>query len=116
MYYIKPNSPLTPLPHVVPYDFDHAGIVNASYAIPDERLGIETVRERIYRGLCVPESDIVDAKNRFMQRKNEFYNLIENDTLLSKSNKRGTINYLNEFFKTLENENHFSRSILKSCR
>ncbi|HEX3385475.1 MAG TPA: hypothetical protein VHS53_09820, partial [Mucilaginibacter sp.] len=37
-------------PYVVPYDFDFSGLVNTSYSAPDERLGISTVRERIYRG------------------------------------------------------------------
>jgi hypothetical protein len=116
IYFVKPNDAQTPRPHIVPYDFDHAGIVNAIYAIPDERLGIESVRERIYRGLCMPETEVIKAKNRFLEKKQEVYDLIENDTLLSKSNKRGTINYLNEFYKILENENQFKRNILDSCR
>lgn len=36
----------------VPYDFDQAGLVDASYALPDEQFGIRSVRERVYRGTC----------------------------------------------------------------
>src|SRR5439155_9745056 len=41
------------VPVAVPYDFDHAGIVNAPYARPDEQLQMSSVRERRYRGYCV---------------------------------------------------------------
>jgi hypothetical protein len=35
------------------YDFDSSGIVDTSYALPDERLGISSVRQRLYRGTCL---------------------------------------------------------------
>jgi len=43
------NTPAA-LPYAVPYDFDHSGLVNASYAVPNELLGTEKVTERVYRG------------------------------------------------------------------
>ena len=36
----------------VPYDFDSAGIVDAPYPLPDERLPIQDVRQRLFRGRC----------------------------------------------------------------
>ena len=35
----------------VAYDFDYSGIVETFYAIPPSELQIESVRERLYRGL-----------------------------------------------------------------
>ena len=40
----------TAKPIVVPYDFDYAGFVDAYYAVPNEGLPIENVRQRLYRG------------------------------------------------------------------
>ena len=40
------------MPYTVPYDFDHAGIVNAPYALPTEELQLRSLRERRYRGYC----------------------------------------------------------------
>jgi hypothetical protein len=37
-------------PFAVPYDFDYSGLVNTDYSIPDEKLGTETVLQRVYRG------------------------------------------------------------------
>ena len=44
----KPNRTLT----VVPYDFDLSGFVHAPYAIPDRKLGLRSVVDRLYRGPC----------------------------------------------------------------
>ena len=38
------------IPFAVPYDLNHCGFVNAPYAVPPEELGIETVKDRMYRG------------------------------------------------------------------
>jgi hypothetical protein len=38
----------------VPYDFDFSGLVDAEYAGPPPSLPIRSVRERVYRGFCVP--------------------------------------------------------------
>src|SRR3989442_8425655 len=36
----------------VPYDFDWSGLDSARSAVPHPRLGIKSVRERLYRGYC----------------------------------------------------------------
>ena len=45
----------------VPYDFDATGIVNAPYSLPDERLRIQRVRQRLYRGRCREVSELQPA-------------------------------------------------------
>ncbi len=44
--YRRPDGVLLP----VPYDFDSSGMVNTPYALPNERLKIKSVRQRLYRG------------------------------------------------------------------
>jgi len=41
----------------MPYDFAFTGLVAASYAKPDEQLGLRTIKDRMYRGFCRPEVD-----------------------------------------------------------
>ncbi|MEO7655546.1 MAG: hypothetical protein ABIS23_07670 [Sphingomicrobium sp.] len=36
----------------IPYDFDYSGLVGAPYAIPPEQLGLNSVKDRKYRGYC----------------------------------------------------------------
>ena len=46
---------------LVPYDFDLAGLVDASYAKPDPEIKIRSVRTRRYRGYCLPAPVLAEA-------------------------------------------------------
>jgi len=116
VYLIKSTDPNKIAPCAIPYDFDYAGIVDANYAIPDPKLGIATVRERVYRGICLSENEVQDAAKEFLDKKNQIYDLYQNDQLLDKNVKNNTLAYLDEFFEVLENKNLFKKNILDSCR
>jgi hypothetical protein len=85
-------------PYVVPYDFDYSGFVNTPYAIPDEKLGIENVRQRVYRGLPRSMEELDEAFNIFKKQKDNIYGLIENFNLLTSKNKKDIISYLDDFY------------------
>ena len=53
-------------PSTVPYDFDHAGIVDAPYAQPAEELEMNSVKERRYRGYCMQDIKDFDSVNIFI--------------------------------------------------
>jgi hypothetical protein len=38
---------------VLPYDFDQSGLINTRYSVADERLGIRSVKQRLFRGRCL---------------------------------------------------------------
>ena len=113
---IKSNDPTKLEPYVIPYDFDYAGIVNTNYAVPDPQLGISSVRERVYRGVCIQEYQIKEEVKKFIEKKKEIYALYENSELLDKNNKRNSINYLDSFYDIIESENRLKRNILDACR
>lgn len=116
IYLVKSLDFDIPKPYVIPYDFDYAGLVNASYAVPDERLGIATVRERVYRGICLPDAKLFTSAEHILEKKIEINNLIEKDTLLTKVKRQSTLNYLEEFFEILESQKSFERNLIRSCR
>lgn len=113
---IKSKNPLIHEPHFIPYDFDYAGIVNTPYAVPDEQLGIESVRERVYRGVCIKEKYLLEAVQRFIKEKESIYELYNSSPFLENRTLSSTISYLDEFYEIIENENRFRRSILENCR
>jgi hypothetical protein len=41
----------------VPYDFDFSGLVDAEYATPAPQLPIRNVTQRLFRGVCRPDTD-----------------------------------------------------------
>lgn len=113
---IKSIDHTNPRPYPIPYDFDYAGIVNTLYAIPDEQLGTESVRERVYRGVCIQDNFLLQSRTNFINKKEKIYTLYQQDELLNKSNKRSTINYIDDFYSILEKENAFKRHIIDACR
>src|SRR5579871_799343 len=89
-------------PFVVPYDFDYSGLVNTDYAIPDERLEIENVRQRIYRGFPRTELEVSETLDIFFQQKEKIYATINNFALLTSSSKKEMIDYLDQFFDSVK--------------
>ncbi|MVM29645.1 hypothetical protein GO755_06350 [Spirosoma sp. HMF4905] len=96
----------------VPYDFDHAGIVEASYAKPAEHLGIVSVRERVYRGPVYPMDVFQQVFDKFNQVKPQLYALYQNDIRLDKSYVKRTVKYLDEFY-ALINKPTLAHSMFK---
>ena len=43
----------------IPYDFDFSGYVNAPYATVPDQLQISSVRQRVYRGYCINNPDVL---------------------------------------------------------
>ena len=82
----------------VPYDFDHAGIVEATYAKPAEQLNLASVRERTYRGIGYPAAIFQQVFDRFNRVKPQFYSLYQQDSRLSKAYVKRTLKYLDEFY------------------
>ena len=105
------NGPVGSLP--VPYDFDHAGIVEAKYALPAEQLGLESVRERAYRGLAYPMPVFQQVFDKFNQVKPQFYALYQTDSRLNKMYVKRTLKYLDEFYDLI-NKPALARTVFKS--
>lgn len=90
-------------PYVVPYDFDYSGLVNTYYSIPDEKLEIESVTQRIYRGFPRTMSELQTVLDTFRMQKNNIYALINNFNYLTQRSKKEMIGFLGEFFAMIEN-------------
>ena len=63
----------------VPYDFDWCGLISAPYAQPNPILGLESVRQRVYRGVCQDRSLFDEAIKRFNDEKADMYQLFRAD-------------------------------------
>ena len=116
VYLLKSRDSVMVAPYVIPYDFDFSGIINTIYAVPDEQLGTKTVRERVYRGVCIPEQELHTARSQLIAKKQQIYELYQNSTLLNKSMQKSALSYLDEFYDIAENDKLFQRIILENCR
>ena len=94
----------TSTPTAVPYDFDHAGIVNTPYAKPAEELKMNSVRERRYRGYCMQDMKKFDTVIAlYNSLKKDIYNVYTGCPLLDAKYVKATVKYLDEFYATINN-------------
>ena len=105
------------IPSVVPYDFDHSGIVDAPYAMPPSELGLGTIRERRYRGYCIPDiKRFDDAVATFNRLKKDFYNIYTSSPLLQEKYKSSTTKFLDQFYDTINDPNKLKWEFNYPCR
>lgn len=100
----------------VPYDYDMAGIVDAPYGVPDGRLGLHSVRDRLYRGFCT-QRDTLDAVLRaFREKRDAIYGLMGEAGLMDNSTIRRTTKFFDGFYKILDSDSRVERVFVKGCR
>lgn len=102
--FTKKNGPFQK-PIAVPYDFDYSGLVNTDYAVPTDKLSIESVRDCVYMGPCFNEQIYVEAFKDFVEKKVKIYNLINSFQYTTESTKKEMISYLDEFYKQISKQN-----------
>jgi hypothetical protein len=113
---MKPKADSTARPLVVPYDFDYSGLVNTNYAVPEEKLGIESVRERLYRGFPRSMDELNEALDIFWQQKPAIYATINSCNLLNKRSKTEMTQYLDEFFTSIKKPSFINDTFISNAR
>ena len=100
----------------IPYDFDHAGLVDAPYALPPEGVPVTSVRKRFYMGVCRDPGLIESAVARIMARRSALQDAVTATQGLSESRRRKAQKYLDAFFDIATNPQRVQRSIVDRCR
>ncbi len=100
----------------VPYDFDYAGLVNASYAIPGESLGIISVTDRYYLGPCREEAEYLAAIKHLEDHREEILELVQTFPHLSDKARKRAIGYIESYFAEASGSNFIERSLKPTCR
>ncbi len=104
------------LPYTVPYDFDHAGIVQAPYANPAPELRMKSTRDRRYRGHCLPDMNeftpVIDMFNRL---KEGIYAVYTANQFVSDSYRNQTIAFLDKFYETINDPEEMEKAFSYPC-
>jgi hypothetical protein len=103
-------------PFVIPYDFDYSGFVNTGYGVPDEMLGIENVRQRLYRGYPRTMDELNEVLDIFKKQKEKIYALINNFELLTSKSKKEMTGYLDDFFAEINSPDEVKYLFIKKAR
>ena len=100
---------------MLPYDFDQAGLINTSYAVPNERLPIRRVRQRLYRGYCRNNAQLDATIALFNERRNDI-EAVFGTAAEGKSANESTLKYLADFYEIINDPARRQKKIVDACQ
>lgn len=96
----------------MPYDFDYAGFVGQTYAVPHESLPIEDVNERYFFRNPISELEFDKMVEYFLSIENKVNETIDHADYLSEKARRKSKDYLKSFFDIMRRPKGFKREIV----
>jgi hypothetical protein len=106
----------------LPYDFDMAGLVDASYAVVSqvqgEVLEIEDVTQRLYRGFERDEAVFQKVRKDYLEKKARIFEVVDGLESQFENAKEFQItrDFLEDFFKVLADDTKFNNEIIRKAR
>ncbi len=100
----------------VPYDFDFSGLVDAPYATAPPEYGLDSVRERLYRGWCGSEMTTALVLGRFRETREQVLALFARSEELDEEARRRATRYLEGFYDAIDTDERARRRFLRDCR
>ena len=115
---IGPKDDKNVRPYVIAFDFDICGFVDPPYATIDEQLQdkISSVRERLNRGFPRTMEELKVVVQLFNDKKEKIMGLIKNNEYLNSREKSKTVQYVEDFYKTINNEKELQRIFVDGGR
>lgn len=99
----------------VAYDYDWTGAVDARYAEPAPVLGIRSVRQRLWRGVCPDTASLRTAIERFQAQRPRIEALFDSVPGLEPSRARRMREYVDEFYAIIAEPRRIHRELSRSC-
>lgn len=99
---------------VLPYDFDQAGLINTEYALPSPALDINTVRTRLYRGVCRHNDQLGKTIARFNDKREQIEARLLPESLTSGNRKKAEA-YIQDFYTTINDAEKLNEEIIENC-
>jgi hypothetical protein len=84
------------------YDMDFTGLVSTKYSIPDSRLGIRSVKDRLYRGPCKEPTELAAFFGAYRDKKDAILKLYDDQPGLDTRYRNDAKNWLTQWFKLLD--------------
>ena len=102
----------------LPYDFDMSGLVDPSYAVANEALGLRDIQDRAYRGFKRDEALMNDVRSQFLNNKEAFFAIIDGFKTQFDNPKehQEVVDYIASFFDVIESDKLFQSNIIDKMR
>ena len=95
-----------------------SGIVDPSYAVTNESLGLKNIQDRQYRGFKSDEAIVNSVRGQFITNKGKFFAIIEGfkaDFDNPKSHQE-VVEYIESFFTLIEDDKRYKSEIINQMR
>ncbi len=102
--------------YIVPYDFDFAGLVAPRYAQPNPKLGIRSVKQRLYRGMCVTAHGLEASAAIFNEARPSIDAEIAAVPGLTDWAARAVRKYIDGFYSTINDPRRMNKRLRDKCR
>lgn len=109
------TDPVTNSVIPVAYDFDYSGFVNTNYSTPHPTMPITHVTTRHNKSVCLSVDACEKARILFLERKDQILECCNAFDLLEGKSRRRAIEYVEGFFKIIEDAKTTSRIFTKDC-
>jgi hypothetical protein len=109
--YQKDSAPIV----TIPYDFDHAGLVNAPYASPNPKFKIKSVTKRIYRGRCTNNSLLDATFKLFLDHRDDLNKVVTELDGYDERSIKGTTKMVDDFYKNITTPKTVEKKFIKKC-
>jgi hypothetical protein len=100
----------------VPYDFDSAGLVDAHYAAPPGGLPVNSVTQRLFRGFCLHNDTLPQAREKLLALEQDFYATLEEESRLNGGVRKRGLKYLKSGFERIRDPDDWQGDIIGRCR
>lgn len=99
---------------VLPYDFDQAGLINTKYALPDERLRINSVRQRLFRGRCSNLGELDASISLFREQRASLETALVPEAIGARARKTA-LEYIDAFYDIINDPEQTQKMITSKC-
>lgn len=99
----------------IPYDFDHAGFVDAPYATPPAAVSMSSVRTRRYRGFCIHNEPALAAAAEALAARARLETVLATIPELGERQRAKALRYLAGFFDDIATPRAVGSNLLRTC-
>lgn len=99
----------------IPYDFDFSGFVGAPYALPPEQLGLNSVRDRKYRGYCIHNGAVRETARKIRALWPALLAELDSIPGLPERSRAGARSFLQGFYADIATDSAVETRLLSRC-
>ena len=99
----------------IPYDFDFSGFVDPPYATPPDELHISSVRERVFRGYCTDNMNVLATARDMRNARSQMIAALASTPGLDQRTQQRAIGFLDGFFSDIASDDRVNSKLLKHC-